>query len=199
MKIGNRYYLVIDLEATCSRDATVPREEMEIIEIGAVMVSARTFEAESEFQTFVCPVRHRQLTPFCIELTGIQPAQVAAAPTFPEAIAKMKEWVDGFDDALFCSWGDYDRKQFLQDCQYHQVTYPFAAGHLNLKAEFANCLGRQKQMGIGQALKNLGLEFEGSPHPGLGRRAQYCPHRASRLHRRIAHFPPLLYDLSNLQ
>jgi len=44
MQIGNRYYVIVDLEATCSRDATVPREEMEIIEIGAVMVDARTFE-----------------------------------------------------------------------------------------------------------------------------------------------------------
>lgn len=167
MKIGNRYYLVVDLEATCSEDSTVPRDEMEIIEIGAVMLNSQTFETESDFQTFVRPVRHPQLTPFCIGLTGITPAQVASAPAFQEAIAEMKEWIDGFDDALFCSWGDYDRKQFLQDCQYHQVAYPFVAGHLNLKEEFASRVGRQKQMGIGQALRHLGLQFEGSPHRGL--------------------------------
>ena len=29
------YYLVVDLEATCSDDGAVPRDQMEIIEIGA--------------------------------------------------------------------------------------------------------------------------------------------------------------------
>ena len=167
MQIGQRYYLIVDLEATCSQDATVPREEMEIIEIGAVMVNAQTFEEESDFQTFVRPVRHPQLTSFCLELTGIRPADVADAPAFREAIDKMKEWMEGFEDPLFCSWGDYDRKQFRQDCQYHQIAYPFGVEHLNLKAEFARSLGQQKQIGIGQALKRLGLQFEGSPHRGL--------------------------------
>jgi inhibitor of KinA sporulation pathway (predicted exonuclease) len=61
MRISNSYYLIIDLEATCSDDGTVPRQEMEIIEIGAVMQSSRTFEIESEFQTFVRPVRPSNL------------------------------------------------------------------------------------------------------------------------------------------
>jgi inhibitor of KinA sporulation pathway (predicted exonuclease) len=57
MRIPNDYYLIVDVEATCSDDGTVPRHEMEIIEIGAVMQDSRTFEIESEFQSFVCPVR----------------------------------------------------------------------------------------------------------------------------------------------
>jgi inhibitor of KinA sporulation pathway (predicted exonuclease) len=36
MRITNDYYLIIDLEATCSNVGEVPRHEMEIIEIGAV-------------------------------------------------------------------------------------------------------------------------------------------------------------------
>jgi hypothetical protein len=55
------------MEATCSADGSVPRHKMAIIEIGAVMESARTFEVESEFQSFVCPVRHPELTEFCTE------------------------------------------------------------------------------------------------------------------------------------
>jgi inhibitor of KinA sporulation pathway (predicted exonuclease) len=166
MHIPNSYYLIIDLEATCSNDGSVPRGEMEIIEIGAVMQSARTFEVESEFQTFIRPVRHPELTAFCTTLTGIVQANVAGAPAFREAIEAMKEWMSAFDDALFCSWGDYDRNQFHQDCEFHRVPYPFRSDHLNLKAEFSRTLGRKK-LGIAEAVRHLGMEFEGSHHRGL--------------------------------
>ena len=36
------YYLVLDLEATCCDKGTIKRHQMEIIEIGAVMVEAQT-------------------------------------------------------------------------------------------------------------------------------------------------------------
>src|SRR5262245_18364301 len=164
MRISNGYYLIVDLEATCSDDGAVPRHEMEIIEIVAVMQSSRTFEVESEFQTFVRPVRHPELTEFCTELTGITQEKVANAPPFREALEGMKAWMDAFDDSLFCSWGDYDRNQFHQDCDFHHVAYPFRSGHLNLKAEFSRALGRKKKLGIADAVRHLGMEFEGAHH-----------------------------------
>jgi len=167
MNIPNAYYLIVDLEATCSDDGAVPKYEMEIIEIGAVIQSSQTFEIESEFQTFVRPVRHRRLTAFCTELTGIRQDMVADALLFPEALESFKKWMGQFHDALFCSWGDYDRNQFWQDCEYHQVEYPFRSGHRNLKAEFARVLNLRKKLGIAQALRHLGLTFEGSHHRGL--------------------------------
>jgi len=36
------YFLIVDLEATCSDDGTIPSQEMEIIEIGAVMLNRST-------------------------------------------------------------------------------------------------------------------------------------------------------------
>jgi inhibitor of KinA sporulation pathway (predicted exonuclease) len=167
MRIANDYYLIVDVEATCSNDGAVPRHEMEIIEIGAVLQSSRTFEIESEFQTFVRPVRHRRLTAFCTELTGIEQHQVADAPLFPLALEAMKTWMDAFEDTLFCSWGDYDRNQFSQDCDYHRLGYPFRSGHLNLKAEFSRVLNRRKRCGLAEALRHLGMDFEGSHHRGL--------------------------------
>lgn len=167
MQIPNDYYLIVDVEATCSDDGAVPRNEMEIIEIGAVMQSSRNFEIESEFQTFVRPVRRPQLTEFCTSLTGITQSELSNAPLFPEAIGAMQQWMSGFADSLFCSWGDYDRKQFLQDCEYHQVGYPFLSGHLNLKAAFSSSLNLRKRLGIVEALRRLGLQFDGSHHRGL--------------------------------
>jgi inhibitor of KinA sporulation pathway (predicted exonuclease) len=167
MQIQNDYYLIVDVEATCSNDGVVPRHEMEIIEIGAVMQNAKTFEVESEFQSFVRPVRHPQLTVFCTELTGITESQLIDAPRFEVALQALQSWMGKFTNLLFCSWGDYDRSQFLQDCDYHRLPYPFPPEHLNIKAEFSRTLNLKKKLGITEALRKLGLQFEGSHHRGL--------------------------------
>lgn len=159
--------VVVDLEATCSDDGSVPRDEMEIIEIGAVILEVGTYEIVAEFRTFVRPVRHPVLTPFCTTLTGITQADLADAPPCREAIAALRAWLAPFGEVLFCSWGNYDRKQFEQDCAHHGVDYPFAPGHVNLKAEFSRAIGQRRPFGVGQALQRLGLSFEGSPHRGL--------------------------------
>jgi hypothetical protein len=78
-----KYYLVIDLEATCDAERPMPRNETEIIEIGALLCDGQTLCPEAEFQTFVRPVRHPRLTPFCVELTTIRQSDVDGAPTFP--------------------------------------------------------------------------------------------------------------------
>ena len=167
MKIPNARYLVVDLEATCADDGSLPRDQMEIIEIGAVLLNARTFETESEFQTFVRPVRHPVLTDFCTELTKIVQSEVDSAPSFAEAVDLMNRWMDQYEDALFCSWGNYDRNQFLQDCEYHGVAYPFGAGHLNLKEEFSRSQSLRKRLGVTAALRRLGLRFEGTHHRAI--------------------------------
>ena len=71
--------------------------------------------------------------------------------TSTSALEAMKTWKQAFGDSLFCSWGDYDRNQFLQDCEFHQVAYPFRSGHLNLKAEFSHAVGKKKRLGITEA------------------------------------------------
>jgi inhibitor of KinA sporulation pathway (predicted exonuclease) len=71
-----------------------------------------------------------------------------------------------FGYVLFCSWGDYDRKQLQQDCAYHSVPYPMPE-HLNLKVAFANARGHAKKKGVVGALKTVGLQFEGTHHRGI--------------------------------
>jgi inhibitor of KinA sporulation pathway (predicted exonuclease) len=167
MNIPNTFYLIVDVEATCSSDKSIPPYEMEIIEIGAVMMEAKRLEVVSEFQTFIKPVRHPKLTAFCIELTTITQKDVEIAPRFSEAINSFKTWLSQYPDYLFCSWGNYDRKQFEQDCAFHKVLYPFASSHFDLKEAFSQYLGKTKKYGLGGALKHIGLEFEGTPHRGI--------------------------------
>ncbi|MCC7419468.1 MAG: exonuclease domain-containing protein [Planctomycetaceae bacterium] len=167
MRIDEQYYLIIDLEATCCDRGTVPREEMEIIEIGAVMQDARTFDVVSEFQQVVRPVRHPVLTGFCRALTGTTQADVDAGVPYADALSTLTAWAAPFDDHLFCSWGNYDRRQFQQDCAFHDVEYPFGTRHLNLKEEFARATNSRRNKGLSGALAELRLEFSGQPHRGL--------------------------------
>ena len=60
------HWLVIDLEATCCNDGQFPRDEMEIIEISAVIADRKTLQLVDEFQIFARPPRHTTLTDFCV-------------------------------------------------------------------------------------------------------------------------------------
>lgn len=161
------FFLIIDLEATCCNQKRVPRNEMEIIEIGAVMVAQDSFTAVDEFQTFIRPVRHPQLTPFCTELTSIKQSDLTHAPRYREALSLLQQWLTDFEHYLFCSWGDYDKSQFEQDCRFHQVSYPFGAAHLNIKKQFSQSQGYTKKHGMARALKLANVALEGTHHRGI--------------------------------
>ena len=164
--IDQRHYLIVDLEATCSDNGFIPRGQNEIIEIGAVMLAADSLTVVGDFCAFIKPVRHPDLTSFCTQLTSIQQADVDRAQGFPETLHRFRVWADSFGDYVFCSWGDYDRKQFHVDCDYHRVSWPFSSGHLNLKIAFSQAL-QVKKMGMTQALERLGLPLQGTHHRGI--------------------------------
>jgi inhibitor of KinA sporulation pathway (predicted exonuclease) len=158
---------VIDFEATCCDRGTVPRREMEIIEIGAVMADANDFRIVDEFQSFVRPQRHPALTAFCTRLTSIRQKDVDAAPTFPECVEAFKPWLDRYREVAFCSWGDYDRTQLRQDCDFHGIQNPISAPHRNVKRLFGERLGFAKKYGLTEALAKVGLSFAGTHHRGI--------------------------------
>ncbi|MEO1433612.1 MAG: 3'-5' exonuclease [Cyanobacteria bacterium J06633_8] len=162
------YFLVVDVEATCCNDGSIPKQEMEIIEIGAVMLNRSTWEIDSEYQQFIKPVRHPKLTSFCTELTSITQKNLEPAPTFPEVIPHFKKWIESHPHNIFCSWGNYDKNQFILDCTFHNLPYPFGTEHRNIKKEFSSSSGnKQKKFGVMQALQYLGLEFQGTHHRGI--------------------------------
>lgn len=161
------YYLVIDFEATCCDQGSVPREQMEIIEIGAVMVDAKTLQVVDEFQSFIRPVRHATLTAFCTQLTTIRQSEVDGAPSFAEFATQFKTWLDRYTNFVFCSWGDYDFKQLQQDAAFHQLPNPIDAPHWNVKRLFTERQNLRKRPGLGPAIDLAGLTFSGTAHRGI--------------------------------
>lgn len=159
--------LVIDLESTCAEEGLIPETEREIIEIGAVLVETPELQSVDEFQAFVRPVRHPLLTPFCSKLTTITQGQVQNAPFFPEVLARLCQQMWVKPGLLFCSWGNYDRRQFEQDCTYHGVAYPFGDQHWNLRGAFSEALGTSHKFEVEEALRRVGLSFEGTSHRAI--------------------------------
>jgi len=122
-----KHYLVIDLEATTDdgddEQRVVPRDEMETIEIGAVLVCASPLEVE--FQSFVRPVRHPTLSVFCKELTGIPQDMIAGAPAFPEAMEALRQaMLVGRWRVVWGSWGLFDDTHLRRDCAHPSIDYP---------------------------------------------------------------------------
>src|SRR5690606_15683226 len=109
---------------------------MEIIEIGAVLLDPSTWEVREEFGSFVRPVRNPRLTPFCTRLTTIIQADVDGAPGFVEVAEKLQEWLRPFRLTAWGSWGNYDRRQIQQDCDFHGIAFPIEVQHFNLKDRF---------------------------------------------------------------
>ena len=164
-----QHILVVDLEATCCDLQSIPRHQMETIEIGAVMVATDSLEIIDEFQTFIKPLRHPVLTEFCLNLTSITQVQVDNAPTFPDAIKLWQPWLSQFDKTIFGSWGDYDRKQLQQDSKHHHIDlpYPVSSNHVNLKEIFSTTQGLNKRYGMAQALNLTNIALTGIHHRGI--------------------------------
>jgi 3'-5' exoribonuclease 1 len=77
-----QHILVVDLEATCCDLQSIPRHQMETIEIGAVMVSTDNLAIVDEFQTFIKPLRHPILTEFCLQLLPSPNSKLIMHPPF---------------------------------------------------------------------------------------------------------------------
>ncbi len=160
-------FLIIDFEATCSNDKKeIPSNEMEIIEFAGILIDSN-YKILDEFTQFIKPVKHPKLTKFCTELTTITQNDVDKAKSFSEVLNLFK--TDFLrPNALFLSWGYYDKNQLLKDCEFHNVKYPFDLdNHVNIKLKVNQHLNLSKPKGIGGVLKYLNLRFEGTPHRGI--------------------------------
>ncbi len=161
-------YIIYDLEATCWDDGSADKE-MEIIEIGAYRINDFG-EVRGKFSRFVRPVLNPTLSEFCLGLTGIRQVEVNRADTFPTVIEEFKQWahVDDLDeDYVLCSWGGFDRKMFIKDCNLHRLESEWALQHINLKEQYSQ-LGRlHRGLGLQAALKREGLQFVGQPHRAI--------------------------------
>jgi inhibitor of KinA sporulation pathway (predicted exonuclease) len=165
--------LVIDLECTCSDSGTpvpshVGPEEMEIIELGAV-IATPAGEVLDRFGRIARPVERPILTDFCRGLTSIRQVDVDAAAMLDTVLRELSIWLIATMPRIsaWASWGDFDRKQIERECRRKEAPSPIAdLAHINLKGGFAK-RRRSKQVGMAKALEIAGLPLIGQHHRAL--------------------------------
>ena len=160
------HFIVFDLEATCW-EGSPPGKVSEIIEIGAFKVNPYG-EVEDRFSRFVKPVLNPFLSSFCQELTSIRQEEVDRARPFPQVIEAFQDWADIWEeDYVLCSWGNYDRRMLVQDCQLHRLEHDWAEKHINLKFQYHQFKRLKKMRGMKHAIEAEGFDFDGTHHRGI--------------------------------
>lgn len=164
------YKLVVDFEATCSKDnVDFPRHEMEILEIGCVILDENN-EDRGRYQAFIRPTKNPILTDFCKELTTIKQSDVDSADTFVNVMIEFQKWISetcGRNDYTFYSWGNFDKNILKRQCAEENLRdVKMLNNHVNAKEEFAKH-NKIKPCGVGSALKYKKMEFEGTQHRAL--------------------------------
>lgn len=184
------YYCVVDVEATCVEDNT--NWVHEIIELPVVVVDATSCKVVHEFRRYVRPTETPTLSPFCVNLTGIEQYMVDKANTLDNVLKELGLWLvqkkllvplfsstlDDLDytDASFwfplpfviATDGPWDCGKFLwSECQRKNIGMPFfLRSWLDVRQAFAEAHLLRKQ-NINRMLAYLGLRFEGREHSGL--------------------------------
>lgn len=175
------YYVVLDFEATCdSARAPVPQE---IIEFPSVLLKGDTMEVIDTFESFVRPVHHPTLTPFCTELTGISQADVDSADDFSVVYERHCSWLQHHgltaEDANFAyiTCGDWDICKMLpQQMRTSRPPFEFVQRPwrrwVNIKHVFRDALSHRRMNqknapGMMGMLRALSLSLEGRHHRGI--------------------------------
>lgn len=157
--------LVIDLEATCWEGDPPPGQQSEIIEIGLCVLDVSSGERSEPRAILVKPQRST-LSDFCVQLTTLTPDMLAGGIDFTEACSLLMDDYQS-QNRTWASYGDYDRLQFMAQCEAWGVPYPFGRSHINVKNLLALQFGLKREVNLQKGTDLLGLPFEGTIHRGV--------------------------------
>jgi inhibitor of KinA sporulation pathway (predicted exonuclease) len=158
--------LLIDLEATCWRGHPPTGMRKEIIEIGIAGIDYRTKEIKFKDSILVKP-QNSEVSKFCTELTSITQEMLDEEGVTLEKACKILEEKYSSRGRVWMSWSDFDKKQFLDDCEFYGLTYPLGKVHFDMKVLFSFAYGLGQEFGVESALAHLGMEFDGNAHRGV--------------------------------
>jgi inhibitor of KinA sporulation pathway (predicted exonuclease) len=154
---------VLDLEATCWDGPPPPSQVSEVIEIGLCVFDHVKAERRTRHQLIVRPERS-EVSAFCTGLTGWTAEALAQGASFADTCVRLRREFHS-DSRLMLSWGGYDFRQVKRQCEATTTPFPFCR-HIDLKAAHREFYRLPKRLGLGQALAQAGLEFEGRAHVG---------------------------------
>lgn len=168
--------MVVDLECTCFQDEDLDKPrgwtaniDQEITEIGASIVDLPSLKILTTESFLVQP--EGPMGAFCKELTTLTFEDVKNRPILFGVLEELCAWAkaEKFDikSMPWGSWGDYDRVQLFRECARKGLKYPFGRAHYNIKGLYSMMTGQGRGFGVGKALEQLDMDFEGTPHRGV--------------------------------
>ena len=167
MKTKTRYdkILVVDVEATCWDGKSPQGQYNDITEVGIAVLDLKTMEITQPIRELLVKPTTSEISDFCEGLTGITQEMVdERGVTFKDACKHIRDMKSR--EYVWCSWGEYDRKQFERQCAREDVSFPWGRTHFNTKSEFARYMRLDRELGVPQALELIGESFDGSHHRG---------------------------------
>ena len=167
-----QYLLVLDFEANCIENGSLPCQE--IIEFPVVPIDLDTMGPACEpFHFYVKPTVVPELTEFCTELTGITQAQVNQGITIDKCLQALDDWIiqNGFtlENSTFITCGMWDLKTCLRaEAAFKKLhIQPYLKKFINIKDIWMHTLFKSKSVGMPGMLSSVDLELEGKHHSGI--------------------------------
>jgi len=156
--------IIADLELTCWDDPS-RADDMEIIEIGLCVFNGATRAINRKSSSLVRP-NLLDVSERCCGITGITAEQLRrnGAP-LNEAINRLRKRYP-FRSSGWAAWGEGDRRRMASECGAKGVPYPFADSYLNVSQLYSLFIGTSRRVNLEEALKEMGMVFEGRPHSG---------------------------------
>ena len=184
-------FILFDLEAIGTTDSG---DWMEIIEIGAykvrlkeqnapVMVFADfgntkefleypeeySIEVVDSYHSYVKPVFHPNIPKRLSKLIHLDKEQwneiKHTAPEFPTVINEFIDWAG--QDSVFVSWSSSDEDMIFANCDNNYVYDLPELAFLDLQYEYDSFKNESRRTGLGLAMEEQGIEFEGMQHTAL--------------------------------
>lgn len=156
--------IVVDIEATCWKNNPPPNQQQEIIEVGICLLDVASGELLDKESILVKPDRST-VSKFCTELTTLTQEQVDQGVSLARACAILQDKYIS-DRRIWASYGEFDKNQFVKQCEIRGIPYPFSNRHINVKTLFAVMYGLEREVGMVKALEILDFPLEGTHHRG---------------------------------
>jgi len=136
----------------------------EVIEAGALQMLPPDYLETPIIQTFVRPQYFPKIKPECYNITMIQQKDVDGGIGFTELLSRLTAVYMPGRTWLAC-WGDSDQKVIDNACRRYKIPCPFNwTDYLDLAFEYKTFYGRDRSIGLQQAVEETGIERYGMSH-----------------------------------
>ncbi len=138
----------------------------EIVEIGACKVDLQSRTITDTFQVYILP-QSGVFTHSTRKFIHMTNDDAASAVSFQEGIHRFKAWLG--KAYYLSSWGKDDKIHLIDQCRRHQMDLDWFKNYTDIQKPIGKLMNNpsNKQLGLKNALKAIGIEPTGKLHRGV--------------------------------